>query len=73
MAKVLRWSFPLRADFKKRKLNRERAMIVCLRRRKAPDEPVSAEVQEDSDLGEERFEPTYDKAEITIKPPTPAS
>ena len=56
--KCSKWVYPLRRDFQKRKLKKERAIVVCLRRRHAPGEtPPSPEVGEDDDLPEEEFKP----------------
>lgn len=51
-------TYPLRADFKARKLNRERAIIACVRRRRGPGE---VEITPDAeDLPSE----TYEFAEV---------
>lgn len=57
VASAICYRYPLRSDFKKRKLHRSRAIVACLRRRKIAGEPMPPEVEDDADLGEERYEP----------------
>lgn len=65
VARTARYVYPLRQDFKKRKMNRERAIIVCLRRRLAPGEtPDDLSLDTAEDLADEVYVPTYETGEI---------
>lgn len=65
VARTARYVYPLRQDFKKRKMNRDRAIIVCLRRRLAPGEtPDDLSLDTSEDLADEGYEPTYEAGEI---------
>jgi hypothetical protein len=54
------YEYPLRHDFSARRFHRERAALVCLRRRRAPGEkpvPVRTDLDDDADLPDELFTP----------------
>jgi hypothetical protein len=63
IASVERYAYSLRRDFKKRKLNRDRAIAVCLRRRQAPivDQGPEESFEEDGTLPEQVFAEEVDK------------
>jgi hypothetical protein len=59
IVRVARYRYRLRADFKKRVMHRERAICVCLRRRRVGEvqaAPAGATIEDDSDLPQETFE-----------------
>lgn len=70
VSSIDRYVYSLRKDFKKRKLNRDRAIAVCLRRRQVSGSPSSQEslsFDEDGTLPEEIF-----GADIEDEKSTPA-
>lgn len=59
VASVTRYVYPLRGDFKKRKLNRDHAAVVCLRRRQMSNDDTMGDAEEDdSDLRDEAYTPS---------------
>lgn len=65
IASADRFTYPLRADFKKRKLNREKGIIICLRRKQGPNEGPPEPMDDDvDDLAEVVYEPDYSTSEI---------